>query len=181
MWRSFDVIQLGDGQVKGSKRALLTCLLCLPPLKAQLGGWVQLDPWLCMWSQGFSTCLVFPYSGWKLHEQTIQEAQDRGRASHDLAWEAPECHFYYSLTLVTPSQRRDQTQDTEEETPSLYGKIPENLNHLSSNPVCFRGHTSLTGSSIHGSVVFSGQTTQCGGDKAIGDLLWVRRQYSCLF
>lgn len=106
---------------------------------------------------------------------------NRGRASQDLAWEAPECHFYYSLTLVTPSQRRDQTQDMEEETPSLYGKILENLNHLSSNPVCFRGHTSLTGSSIHGSVVFSGQTTQCGGDKAIGDLLWVRRQYSCLF
>ena len=64
---------------------------------------------------------------------------NRSRASHDLAWEVPECHFYYSLTIiVTPSRRPDQTQDLEEETPPLYGKIPENLNHLLSNPVCFR-------------------------------------------
>lgn len=62
------------------------------------------------------------------------------RASHDLAWEVPECHFYYSLTLVTPSRRPDQTQDLEEETPPLYGKIPENLNHLLSYTV-WRGQS----------------------------------------
>ena len=138
-WRSFDVIQLGDGQVKGSKRALLTCLLCLPPLKAQLGGWVQLGPWLSMLSQGFlhvlGLLIQWLRAPWANHPRG---PGNRGRASHDLAWEVPECHLYYSLALVTSSQSPDQTQDTEKETPPLYGKIPENLNHLSSNPVCFR-------------------------------------------